>query len=193
MTVAASSHPESAAASETGTAPAPRLLDVMRACMRRLGFSLRTEEAYVGWVRRFIRAHDQRHPRTLGAREVEAFLTLLATRDRVSASTQNSSTAALLAQMSGITWLIAGLLYGAGLRLMVETGAMTRCVEAHRVRRARRRQEADWRRASVTSPGQSWRRPPAARSPCVTARAARTGARCCRPWSPMRCPDAGKL
>jgi integrase len=226
MTMAASSHPESAAASAPAVARPPRLLDVMRARMRRLGLSLRTEEAYVGWVRRFIRAHDQRHPRTLGAREVEAFLTLLATRDRVSASTQNQALAALLflyrevlqqelpwmddirrakrperlptvlgrdevqallAQMSGVTWLMAGLLYGAGLRLMVETGAMTRCVEAHRVRRARRRQEADWRRASGTSPGQSWRRPRATRSRCVTARAARIGARCCRPWSPMRC------
>jgi hypothetical protein len=102
MTMAASSHPESAAASETGTAPPPRLLDVMRARMRRLGLSLRTEEAYVGWVRRFIRAHDQRHPRTLGTREVGAFLTLLATRDRVSASTQNSSTVALLFLYRGV-------------------------------------------------------------------------------------------
>ena len=191
MTMAASSHPESAAASAPAVARPPRLIDVMRARMRRLGLSLRTEEAYVGWVRRFIRTHGQRHPRTMGAREVEAFLTLLATRDRVSASTQNQALSALLflyrevleqelpwmddirraqrserlstvlsrdevqallAQMSGVTWLMAGLLYGAGLRLMVETGAMTRCVEAHRVRRARRRQEADWRRASGTSP-----------------------------------------
>jgi len=53
MTLAASSHPESAAASETGTAPPPRLLDVLRARMRRLGLSLRTEKACVGWVRRF--------------------------------------------------------------------------------------------------------------------------------------------
>ncbi|MHB1953672.1 MAG: hypothetical protein ACYCOU_07950 [Sulfobacillus sp.] len=53
MTMAASSHPESAAASEPGTAPPPRLLDVMRARMRRLGLSLSTMEAYVGWGRRF--------------------------------------------------------------------------------------------------------------------------------------------
>ena len=166
MTMSASSHPESAAASAPGTAPQPRLLDVMRARMcreanpcsgRRLGLSLRTEEAYVGWVQRFIRVHDRRHPRMMGAREVEAFLTLLATRDQVSASTQNQALAALLflyrevleqqlpwmddirraqrperlptvlsrdevqallAQMSGVTWLMAGLLYGAGLRLM---------------------------------------------------------------------------
>ena len=64
--------------------------------MRRLGLSLRTEEAYVGWVRRFIRAHDQRHPRRLGASEVEALLTLLVTRDQVSASTQSQALSALL-------------------------------------------------------------------------------------------------
>ena len=50
--------------------------------MRRLGLSLRTEEAYVGWVRRFILASGKRHPREMGAREVEAFLTVWATRGR---------------------------------------------------------------------------------------------------------------
>jgi hypothetical protein len=63
--------------------------------MRRLGLSLRPEEAYVGWVRRFILASGKRHPREMGAREGEAFLTLLATRDRVSASTQNPGCCAL--------------------------------------------------------------------------------------------------
>jgi integron integrase len=58
--------------------------------------SLRTEEAYVGWVRRFILASGKRHPRETGAREVEAFLTLLATRDHVAASTQNQALSALL-------------------------------------------------------------------------------------------------
>ena len=70
MMMSASSHPEFAAASVPDSVPPPRLLDVMRARMRRLGLFLRTEEAYVGWVRRFIRAHDLRHPRTMGAREV---------------------------------------------------------------------------------------------------------------------------
>lgn len=60
MTLMASSHPESAAASASGIAPPPRLLDVMRARMRRLGLSLRTEEAYVSWVRRFIRRRWRR-------------------------------------------------------------------------------------------------------------------------------------
>ena len=125
--------------------------------MRRLGLSLRTEEAYVGWVRRFILANGKRHPRELGRREVEAFLTHLAMHGHVAASTQNQAlsallflyrevlqqelpwmenirrakkperlpavlsreeVAALLAEMNGVTWLMASLLYGAGLRLM---------------------------------------------------------------------------
>src|SRR5690242_9922842 len=74
----------------------PRLLDQMRARMRRLGLSLRTEQAYVGWVRRFILSNDKRHPSRLGALHVEAFLTHLATRGQVSASTQNQALSALL-------------------------------------------------------------------------------------------------
>ncbi|MGH8233388.1 MAG: integron integrase [Rhodanobacteraceae bacterium] len=129
----------------------------MRARIRRLGLSIRTEESYVGWVRRFILANGKRHPRNLGAREIEAFLTHLATQGQVAASTQNQAlsallflyrevlqqelpwmenirrakrperlpvvltheeVAALLIEMNGVTWLMASLLYGAGLRLM---------------------------------------------------------------------------
>lgn len=192
-----SSHPNPVAASSTAEAKAPRLLDELRARMRRLGLSLRTEEAYVGWARRFILANGKRHPREMGAREVEAFLTGLATRGRVAASTQNQAlaallflyrevlalelpwmddirrakkperlptvltreeVAALLAQMSGATWLMAGLLYGAGLRLM-------ECLRL-------RVQDADFVRREIR---------------CARARAARTGARCCRRWWSMRC------
>jgi integron integrase len=135
----------------------PRLLDRMRGRMRRLGWSIRTDEAYVGWVRRFILANGKRHPRDMGAREVERFLTGLATHGHVSASTQNQAlsallflyrevlqqelpwvdnvrrakrprrlpvvltrdeVAALLAGLQGTPWLMASLLYGAGLRLM---------------------------------------------------------------------------
>ena len=64
--------------------------------MRRLGMSLRTEEAYVGWVRRFILATDKKHPGELGALHVESFLTHLATRGRVAPSTQNQALSALL-------------------------------------------------------------------------------------------------
>lgn len=138
-------------------ARSPRLLDRMRARMRRLGLSIRTEEVYVGWVRRFILANAKRHPRDMGAREVERFLTGLAVHGHVSASTQNQAlsallflyrevlqqelpwmdgihrakrpkrlpvvlsreeVAALLGEMEGVTWLMASLLYGAGLRLM---------------------------------------------------------------------------
>jgi integron integrase len=129
----------------------------MRARMRRLGLSIRTEKVYVGWVRRFILANAKRHPRDMGAREVERFLTGLAVHGHVSASTQNQAlsallflyrevlqqelpwmdgihrakrpkrlpvvlsreeVAALLGEMEGVTWLMASLLYGAGLRLM---------------------------------------------------------------------------
>lgn len=59
-------------------------------------YSLRTEEAYVDWIKRFILFHDKRHPRDLGAPAVEAFLTHLATDRNVSANTQNQALAALL-------------------------------------------------------------------------------------------------
>lgn len=74
----------------------PRLLDQVRARLRVRHYSLRTEQAYVGWIRRFILANGKRHPRELEGRHVEAFLTGLATRGRVAASTQNQALAALL-------------------------------------------------------------------------------------------------
>ena len=72
------------------------LVAAMRARMRRRGMSIRTEECYVGWVRRFVAANAHRHPRELGKGEVEAFLTNLAVRGQVAASTQNQALAALL-------------------------------------------------------------------------------------------------
>ena len=135
----------------------PKLLDQLRARIRRLGLAIRTEEAYVAWVRRFILANGKRHPAQMGEAEVEIFLTHLATRGNVAASTQNQALAALLFlyrevlgrelpwmenirrakrperlplvlsrdevasildAMDGVTWLMASLLYGAGLRLM---------------------------------------------------------------------------
>jgi integron integrase len=136
---------------------APRLLDQVRARMRRLGMARRSEEAYIGWIRRFILANSKQHPRTMGAAEVEHFLTLLAVRGKVAASTQNQALSALLflyrqvlgielpwldeidrakkpqrlpvvltraevqallAEMAGVHWLMASLLYGTGMRLM---------------------------------------------------------------------------
>src|SRR5688500_15317139 len=76
--------------------PPPKLLDLVRARMRRLGMSIRTEQAYVGWIRRFILANGKRHPRELGEKEVEAFLTVLAVRDAVAPSTQTQALAALI-------------------------------------------------------------------------------------------------
>ena len=73
-----------------------RLLPSCRARLRALHYSVRTEVQYVRWVRRFVCYSGLRHPMTLGAREVEAFLTHLATHDRVAASTQNQALAALL-------------------------------------------------------------------------------------------------
>jgi integron integrase len=84
------------AATERSSGQPPKLLDQVRERVRRLGYSSRTEEAYVGWARRFILANGVRHPREMGAAEVECFLTALAVRGHVSASTQNQALAALL-------------------------------------------------------------------------------------------------
>ena len=75
---------------------APRLLDKVRERVRYLHYSLRTEKAYVYWVRMFVHWHGMRHPRDLGAAEVEAFLSMLATQRRVSSSTHNQALSALL-------------------------------------------------------------------------------------------------
>ena len=77
-------------------AKAPRLLDQVRARLRLKHYSLRTEQAYVGWIRRFILANGKRHPRDMGAAEVEGFLSDLATRGQVAAGTQNQALAGLL-------------------------------------------------------------------------------------------------
>ena len=74
----------------------PRLLDQLRHQVRRLHYSIRTEDAYVYWVRFFIRFQGLRHPREMGAPEVESFLTHLAVERKVSASTQNQALSAIL-------------------------------------------------------------------------------------------------
>lgn len=74
----------------------PRLLDQVRHVLRRKHYSLRTEEAYVGWIRRYVLFHRKQHPRDLGAVDVEAFLTDLAVQQHVAASTQNQALSALL-------------------------------------------------------------------------------------------------
>jgi len=67
----------------------PKLLDQVRDAIRTRHYSYRTEEAYVGWIRRFILFHGKRHPAEMGAAEVSAFLSALAITAHVSASTQN--------------------------------------------------------------------------------------------------------
>jgi integron integrase len=135
----------------------PKLLDEVRDVIRRKHFSIRTEQSYVDWIRRFILFHNKRHPREMAETEITAFLTHLARDGHVAASTQNQALSALLflykevlkqeigwlrgverakrptrlpvvltrdevhkifAHMHGTYRLMAGLLYGSGLRLM---------------------------------------------------------------------------
>ncbi len=74
----------------------PRLLDQLRGAIRIRHYSLRTEDVYVAWVRRFILFHGKRHPMEMGAHEVETFLSHLAQERQVSAATQNQAKAAIL-------------------------------------------------------------------------------------------------
>lgn len=80
----------------TDQAQSPKLLDQVRSKLRVKHYSLRTETAYVDWIKRFIWFHDKRHPQEMGAVEVEAFLSHLAVDRSVSASTQNQAKSALL-------------------------------------------------------------------------------------------------
>jgi len=74
----------------------PSLLQVVREQLRARHYSLRTEDTYVHWIRRFILFHRRRHPREMGAPEVGAFLSYLATKRNVAASTQNLALSAIL-------------------------------------------------------------------------------------------------
>jgi integron integrase len=137
--------------------PKPKLLDQLREALRARHYSRRTEQTYCLWVKRFIFFHHVRHPGEMAEPEINAFLTHLAVKEKVSASTQNQALCALLflyrnvlgceigdlgenirarkpkrlplvmtreevkevlAKMAGDKWLMASLMYGAGLRLM---------------------------------------------------------------------------
>ena len=74
----------------------PRLLDALREQIRYMHYSLRTEEAYVHWVRAFIRFHDRRHPAELAQPEIEAFLTWLASERQVAPGTHRQALSALI-------------------------------------------------------------------------------------------------
>lgn len=73
-----------------------RLLDQLRERIRYLHYSLRTEQTYVYWVRAFVRWHQLKHPAQMGKAEVEAYLSWLAAKRQVSASTHRQALAALL-------------------------------------------------------------------------------------------------
>ena len=74
----------------------PKLLDRVRDVCRYRHYSIRTEEAYANWIKRYILFFDKRHPEELGEEEVRAFLTHLAVKGKVAASTQNQALNALL-------------------------------------------------------------------------------------------------
>ena len=75
---------------------APKLLDQVRDRLRVKHYSIRTETQYVQWIKRFILFHGKRHPRDMGASEIEAYLTHLAVEGNVAAATQNQALSAIL-------------------------------------------------------------------------------------------------
>jgi site-specific recombinase XerD len=135
----------------------PKLLDHVRQKIRIKHYSIRTEQAYIDWIKRFILFHQKRHPASMGPQEVRMFLSHLAIEHHVAASTQRQAWSAIaflyreileqdlswlddmerakklerlpvvfsraevragLAHLDGQPWLMASLLYGAGLRWM---------------------------------------------------------------------------
>jgi integron integrase len=74
----------------------PKLLDQVRHTILRKHYSLRTEAAYVNWIKKYIFFHNKRHPAEMGAREMEQFLNFLAVEKKVAASTQNQALSALV-------------------------------------------------------------------------------------------------
>lgn len=135
----------------------PKLLDQLREALKSRHYSHRTEQTYCSWVKRFIYFYNVRHPQQMAEPEINAFLTYLAVKEKVAASTQNQALSAILflyrhvlgrevgdlgevirarkparlhvvltrdevkavlANLTGNKWLMASLMYGAGLRLM---------------------------------------------------------------------------
>jgi Phage integrase, N-terminal SAM-like domain len=74
----------------------PKLPDQVREAIRTRHFSLRTEEAYISWIKRFILFHGKRHPLNMGKEEITQFLSVLAVHRQVSASAQNQALCALI-------------------------------------------------------------------------------------------------
>jgi len=74
----------------------PKLLDQVREKIRLRHYSIRTEQSYLDWIKRYILFHNKKHPKDMGAPQVEAFLTHLAVKRNVAASTQNQALNAIL-------------------------------------------------------------------------------------------------
>jgi integron integrase len=74
----------------------PRLLDQVRQRIRTKHYSIRTEESYLNWIRKYIFYHNKRHPKEMGANEINEFLSSLAVKENVSASTQNQALCAII-------------------------------------------------------------------------------------------------
>ena len=74
----------------------PRLMDRIRYILRRKHYSIRTEKAYLSWIRCYILFHNKRHPKEMGVPEIEAYLTHLAVHDNVAPATQNQAFNAIL-------------------------------------------------------------------------------------------------
>ncbi|MCI0496065.1 integron integrase [candidate division KSB1 bacterium] len=74
----------------------PKLLDQVRDTIRTKHYSMKTEEAYVHWIKRFILFHNKRHPKEMGEKEINQFITHLAVKEKVSASTQNQALCAII-------------------------------------------------------------------------------------------------
>src|ERR1700730_212295 len=81
---------------EEPSANEPKLLDRIRGILRVRRYSIRTEEDYLHWIRRFILFHGKRHPAAMGEDQINEFLTHLATDRNVAAATQNQALSALL-------------------------------------------------------------------------------------------------
>ncbi len=74
----------------------PKLLDQIRQRIRTKHYSIRAEEAYVRWVKRFVLFHNKRHPVEMGEQEINAFLSHLAVKGKVAAATQNQALCAIV-------------------------------------------------------------------------------------------------
>ncbi len=104
--------PKPASEPSAPLAQPPKLLDRIREACRVRHYSIRTEEAYVDWARRFILFHNKRHPLEMGAAEINGFLTHLAVEGQVSASTQNQAFSALLFLYRSVLEVEPGLIEG---------------------------------------------------------------------------------